>query len=278
MVKFFLSISLTILYTFSFGQPLQVMTYNIRFDNPNDGENIWNLRKEVLAKQILFYSPDILGTQEGLYHQLKYLDSALVNYRYIGVGRDDGKQKGEYCAIFFNVQKFSLLEHSTFWLSETPNSISKGWDAVLERICTYALFKSNESNKIFWVFNTHFDHIGTEARQKSAELIWAKINEFNSNSYPVILLGDFNSTPTCKPIIFLSSVMQETFNAAGFTFGPPGTFNGFDFCKPVTHHIDYIFASKFNITINSHNVLSDSYNCKYPSDHLPVLVKVNFEP
>lgn len=260
------------------GQPLQIMTYNIRFDNPNDGENIWDLRKDVLAKQIQFYAPEILGIQEGLFHQLEYLDSTLANYRYIGVGRDDGKQKGEFCAIFFNVRKFSILEHSTFWLSETPNNISKGWDAVLERICTYALFRSNETNKIFWVLNTHLDHIGTEARQKSAELIWAKINELNTNGYPVILLGDFNSTPTSKPIIFLSSVMQETFNAAGFTFGPPGTFNGFDFCKPVTHHIDYIFASKFNIIVQNHAILTDSYECKYPSDHLPVLVKVFFEP
>jgi endonuclease/exonuclease/phosphatase family metal-dependent hydrolase len=278
MKKLLLLFFLASIYQCINGQPLQIMTYNIRFDNPNDGENIWDLRKEVLAKQIQFYAPEILGIQEGLFHQLEYLDSTLANYRYIGVGRDDGKQKGEYCAIFFNVQKFSILEHSTFWLSETPNNISKGWDAVLERICTYALFRSNETNKIFWVFNTHLDHIGTEARQKSAELIWAKINEFNSKGYPVILLGDFNSTPTSKPIIFLSSVMQETFNAAGFTFGPPGTFNGFDFCKPVTHHIDYIFASKFNIIVQNHAILTDSYECKYPSDHLPVLVKVFFEP
>jgi endonuclease/exonuclease/phosphatase family metal-dependent hydrolase len=278
MKKLLLLFFLASIYQCINGQPLQIMTYNIRFDNPNDGENIWDLRKEVLAKQIQFYAPEILGIQEGLFHQLEYLDSTLANYRYIGVGRDDGKQKGEYCAIFFNVQKFSILEHSTFWLSETPNNISKGWDAVLERICTYALFRSNVTNKIFWVFNTHLDHIGTEARQKSAELIWAKINEFNSKGYPVILLGDFNSTPTSKPIIFLSSVMQETFNAAGFTFGPPGTFNGFDFCKPVTHHIDYIFASKFNIIVQNHAILSDSYECKYPSDHLPVLVKVFFEP
>jgi endonuclease/exonuclease/phosphatase family metal-dependent hydrolase len=278
MKKLLLIIFLASLLLPSNGQFLKLMTYNIRFDNPNDGANKWNLRKEFLAKQIQFYSPEILGIQEGLFHQLEYLDSALANYNYIGVGRDDGKQDGEYCAIFFNAQKLSLLEHSTFWLSETPNNISKGWDAVLERICTYALFKCSETKKLFWVFNTHLDHIGTEARQKSAELIWAKINEFNTNGYPVILLGDFNSTPTSKPIIFLSSVMQETFNAAGFTFGPPGTFNGFDFCKPVTHHIDFIFASKFNIIVQSHAILSDSYECKYPSDHLPVLVKVFFEP
>lgn len=262
---------------FSYGQDYKVMTYNIRYDNPNDGENQWKLRKDFLANQIRFFAPDVFGIQEGLHHQVTYLNQELTNYNFVGVGRDDGKQKGEYSAIFYNKAKFKLLQSNTFWLSETPNKISVGWDASMERICTYALFKDKNTHQQFWVFNTHFDHIGEKARQESAKLIYAKTEALNAKNFPVIVMGDFNLEPNSKPIQYLSSKINDTYHeSVTKPFGPKGTFNNFKFYEPVTKRIDYIFTSK-KIKIHKYAVLSDAKDCKYPSDHLPVFVVFNFD-
>jgi len=259
------------------GQNLKLMTYNIRFDNPDDGENRWDLRKKYLCKLIEFHSPDIIGTQEGLTHQLNYLDSALTGYTYIGVGRDDGKKKGEYCAIFYDQKVLKLLMHATFWLSERPDTISKGWDAALPRICTYAKFQRIADGKKFWVFNTHFDHIGELARKYSASLILEKIETLNKKVLPVFLLGDFNLEPETEPVQLISSFLNDSkFAATEIDYGPEGTFNGFNFNQPVNKRIDYIFADKLQIKVLKHAILNDSYNCHYPSDHLPVLSEIFF--
>ena len=256
----------------------KIMTYNIRYDNPGDGENQWTKRKGFLASQIIFFEPDIFGIQEGLKHQVDYLDTKLSNYDYVGIGRDDGKTKGEYSAIFYNKYKFAIIEASTFWLSNTPNKISVGWDAAMERICTYALFENKNTKKRFFVFNTHFDHIGTVARLKSSELILEKIKELNENSLPVVLMGDFNLKPLSEPIKYLSGILNDTKSVSSVvSFGPEGTFNGFKFNKPVMDRIDYIFTSKNNIEVKKYAVLSDSKNCKYPSDHLPILVELTMK-
>lgn len=252
-----------------------IMTYNIRYDNPNDGENNWSKRKEFLSSQISFFKPDVFGIQEGLSHQINYLDSVFVDYKYIGVGRDDGKLKGEFSAIFYNSQKFKVIENNTFWLSETPNKISVGWDASMERICTFGLFQNIKTTQQFYVFNTHFDHIGTEARLKSAELILKKIEELNQKKLPVILTGDFNLTPETAPIHIISKILNDSKKVSQLTpFGPIGTFNGFKFNEPVNDRIDYIFTSKNNISVEKYAVLSDSKACKYPSDHLPVFIEI----
>lgn len=258
------------------GQNIKIMTYNIRYDNPNDEENKWNLRKGFLSQQIQFYNPDIFGTQEGKLHQLKYLDSILPQYNYIGRGRDNSTNQGEFSAIFYNKNKFKVLVESTFWLSETPEKISKGWDANLERICTYALFENIKTKQKFYLFNTHFDHIGTIAREKSAELIIEKINAINTQNYPVILTGDFNSEPNSNTYLYLSKNLNDSrFISKTAAFGPEGTFNNFEFYKPVKILIDYIFTSKNNIKVDKFAVLSDSKNCKYPSDHLPIYVELS---
>lgn len=257
------------------GQTYQVMTYNIRYGNANDGENHWNLRKDFLQGQIAFYKPDIFGIQEALHFQVKYLDSSFANYKYVGVGRDDGKEKGEYSAVFYNGDKFKVLNHSTFWLSKTPDKISVGWDAAMERICTYTLLEDNISKQKFWVFNTHFDHIGEQARIESAKLIFKKISALNSDNLPVILMGDFNLEPDSAPIQFLTTNLSDSFKSSlEKPFGPSGTFNGFKFNEPVTRRIDYIFTSKKNIKVLQYAVLSDSKDCKYPSDHLPVFIEI----
>ena len=257
-------------------QNLQFMTYNLRYDNPNDGENRWDLRKEFLRDQLKFFEPDVMGIQEGLKHQLDYLDVELSAYAYIGVGRDDGKEKGEYTAIFYKAERLKLIKESTFWLSESPDEISVGWDAALERICTYALFEEKDSGQKFYVFNTHFDHRGEKARRKSAQLILKQIKALNEEDYPVILMGDLNLTPETKAIKSINKKLEDARYAAAVAFGPDATFTGFDFSKAPQRRIDYIFASD-NIEVRKYAVLTDSQNQKYPSDHFPVFIEASLK-
>lgn len=259
-------------------QNYSFLSYNIRYATASDGVNAWEKRKEFLSDQLKFYEPDVFGIQEGLYLQVAYLDSVLRKYCFTGVGRDDGKQKGEFSAIFYNSEKLEFLEGSTFWLSETPDQVSVGWDAAMERVCTYALFKVKGKSQIFYVFNTHFDHIGEKAREKSVDLILKKIGEINKKDYPVIVMGDFNLEPESAPVkIMIANLNDSKTVSKGGSFGPSGTYNAFNFNSPVTLRIDYIFTDKVNISVNKYAVLSDSRNCLYPSDHLPVYIELEFK-
>ena len=254
------------------------MTYNLRLDVASDGENAWPNRKEYLVSLIQFFEPGIFGTQEGLPHQVSYINDQLKDYDIIGKGREGGN-KGEYSALFYNSKKYKLLDHNTFWLSTTPEKVSKGWDAAYLRICTYGLFKDKNTQKEFWVFNTHLDNKGEEARNKGMDLILDKIREVNNKHYPVILMGDFNSTPKSKLITSLKTKMIDTRDVSReIPFGSVGTFNGFKFCQPVTSRIDYIFISDGKrIEVTKYAVLSDSKDMKYPSDHFPVFVELLFK-
>ena len=257
-------------------QEVELMSYNIKYANENDGENSWSNRKNHITKQIKFYEPGIFGVQEALEIQLKHFKAEMDNYKYVGVGRDDGKEAGEFSAIFYNAEEFEMLENDTFWLSETPAEISVGWDAAMERICTYAKFKEKKSEKVFWVFNTHFDHVGEKARENSAKLIWEKISALNKENLPVILMGDLNLEPHTGGIRFLMRKMNDSKAVAKLDFGPEGTYNGYNFEEPVTRRIDYIFTSD-EIEVKKYGVLSDSKDLKYPSDHLPVWVEVDLK-
>ena len=272
----FIIISLLTIATIN-AQTTKVMSYNIRYDNPNDGENSWVNRKELLCSQLAFYEPDVFGIQEALPNQVQDISNALPKYTFVGIARD-GIGKGESSNIFFKKDKFKLLEQNTFWLSETPEIISKGWDAALNRICTYALLKENKTKQIFWIFNTHLDHQGEIARTKGIELILYKIKTLNTQNYPVIFMGDFNSEPTEERIINLKKLMIDSQEISEENpFGPTGTFNGFKHIEAVTKRIDYIFLSKeSNFKVYKYAVLSDSKDLKYPSDHLPVYVEIRF--
>lgn len=255
---------------------MEVMTYNIKYATENDGKNSWSERKEHITNQLKFYEPEILGVQEALYEQLQHFTSQLDNYEYIGVGRNEGGNEGEFSAIFYDREQFEVQEEGTFWLSETPEKPSKGWDAAYPRICTYGLFEKKDSGREFYVFNTHFDHMGEQAREESAKLIIEKIEEINKKALPVILMGDFNLEPETASIQFLSEKLNDSKKvAAKVAFGPEGTFNGYRFEEPVTRRIDYIFTDE-NFSVFKYAVLSDSKDLKYPSDHLPVLVELEF--
>jgi len=262
---------------FSYAQTLKVITYNIRLNIESDGENAWPLRQDYLTSQIQFYEPDILGIQEATPNQVADISILLPKYNQVGIGRE-GEGKGESSNIFFKRDQFLLKETNTFWLSETPDIISKGWDAAFNRVCTYALFKDKKTKKNIWVFNTHLDHIGEVARTKGIELILSKIAELNTQNYPVIFMGDFNSEPTSERIIALNKAMNDTRDISEEKpFGPSGTFNGFKHNEPITRMIDYVFVAKNNkLKVEKFAVLSDSKDLKYPSDHLPVFVKLSF--
>jgi endonuclease/exonuclease/phosphatase family metal-dependent hydrolase len=270
---FFLLISL-----FLNAQTLKVMTYNIRLDVASDGENDWNHRKDYFTNQIKFYEPDIFGVQEARPNQVIDIASSLSKYNNVGMGRE-GIGKGESSNIFYNKERFRVKESNTFWLSETPNEISKGWDAAFNRVCTYALFKDLKTKQLFWVFNTHLYHIGEDARTKGIQLILSKIKELNTKKYPVIFMGDFNSEPNENRIISLKKVMDDSREVSQEKpFGPAGTFNNFRHDEPVTKLIDYIFISKNSILkVKKYAILSDSKDLRYLSDHLPLYVEINFK-
>lgn len=257
-----------------FAQDFSVMSYNIKLDYPKEGKNSWTNRKPFFINQIQFYEPDVLGVQEAMPNQMKEMDSLLVDYSFVGVGRDDGKNKGEYSAIFYKKDKLKVMDTNTFWLSETPEEVSMGWDAVCNRVCTYALFEDIETGKKFYMFNTHFDHVGEEARKNSAALIIKKIKALNTNNHSVILTGDFNMEPNHESIKYIKTELKDSKEVTELDFGPEGTFNGFHFDKTVTRRIDFAFVSK-DVTVSKYAVLSDNWNLQYPSDHLPVLIKIN---
>lgn len=251
------------------------MTYNIKLDYPKEGGNSWKNRKDLIVGQFKFYEPDIFGVQEALPNQMKYLDSLLIDYDYVGVGRDDGEAKGEFSAIFYDKQKFKVLKSSTFWLSETPNKVSIGWDAVCNRICTYALFENMKTEQRFWVFNIHLDHVGEIAKKESIKLILKTMEALNGEELQIVLMGDFNLEPQDKNIQIIHRELSDSrYISKTNPFGPEGTFNGFHFEKPVKRRIDYIFVSN-NINVLKYAVLNDSKDCRYPSDHLPVYVEIN---
>lgn len=226
---------------------LQVMSFNIRLNTAYDSLNAWPYRKDKVASQILFHKVDLLGVQEALHDQMLDLQQRLPQYKYVGGGRDDGKTKGEYSAIFYDTTKLQLLSNDMFWLSETTTVAgSKGWDAAITRIVTWAKFKDKRSKKIFFAFNTHFDHMGKIARRESAKLVLQKVKEI-AGSTPAVITGDFNAEPTDEPI----QVIIDKNNPLRLTdskelsqtphYGPTGTFTGFQNKERNDQPIDYIF-------------------------------------
>ncbi len=250
-------------------EKINIMTYNIRLDTEADGINMWDNRKEGVLSLIKEESVDILGIQEGLPSQIEYLSKELDGYSMIGEGRD-GRNNGEYSAIYYRNKKMNLIETETFWLSETPEMPSIGWDAAINRIVTLGIFKIKKSKKELIVYNTHFDHIGKIAREKSVGVILKHIKENDFQNRPLIVMGDFNLSPEDLPIELLSKELNDSFKLFPVK-NPVGTFNGFDLDSKLLDRIDYIFTKNIKIT-NYKHLNKKLPSGLWPSDHLPILI------
>jgi len=262
-------------------EPVRVMSFNIRYDNPDDGPDAWPNRKEFVASTILFHKSDIVGIQEGLIHQLNELDGFLDGFDRVGVGRNDGEEAGEFSAIYYRSDRFEPIETGDFWLSQTPEVPgSLHWDADQTRIVSWAYFRDRVNNENFYAFNTHFDHRGVEARVNSAKLIVEKIDEITDGE-PVVLTGDFNTTDDREPYKIITATDREGsdlvlydgfYHSENGHHGPNSTSNGFEEIRP-DRRIDYIFVND-GFQVIYHGALADVRDGHFPSDHLPVLAEI----
>jgi endonuclease/exonuclease/phosphatase family metal-dependent hydrolase len=256
-------------------QTIKVMTYNIRYDAPSDGVNQWPKRTHKVYDLIKKHDPDLIGLQEVLHHQLTDLIQNLPAYSYIGVGRDDGKTKGEYSAILYKKARFKAMDQNTFWLSETPAVPgSKSWDAAITRVASWGTFRDLKSNKEFLMINTHFDHIGVESRKNSAALLKQKAGEI-AKDFPLIITGDFNCTRDDGPYqTIMDPKNVQLVDPA--PKNPPGTFCSFTVNSIACKAIDYIFHSQ-EWKSDAYQVITDNDGKYYPSDHLPVAVELTLK-
>ena len=252
-------------------EQVNIMTFNIRLDTENDGINKWDNRKDGVISLIKNNKVDILGIQEGLPNQIEYLSKELKGYSLIGEGRNGGNN-GEYSAIFYNSKKVTLLESETIWLSETPEIPSIGWDAALNRIVTMGVFTLKDSSKKMIVYNTHFDHIGEIAREKSIDVILNHIKKNGFLKKELIVMGDFNAEPSDTPIKLLDKFLDDSFDED--IDKPYGTFSGFKIDSELKKRIDYIFIKNIDIIQYKHIKTRLSSNL-WPSDHIPILISIN---
>lgn len=248
------------------------MTYNIRFANETDQPHLWEARKPFILSQISEFDPDVIGLQEALHQQVLDIENELPAYERLGVGRDDGVMAGEYSPLFFRSDRFSLSESGTFWLSETPEQISVGWDAALPRIATWATLMDRTTQEQLLVINTHFDHVGEIARLNSTKLLVNFMQEKQTEHHHLVLMGDLNTGPDDEPYQWLmkQNLLSDPFYEAEHRMGPVGTFNAFNYAHQ-SERIDYIFLDP-SFKVQKYKVLMESYNSILPSDHWPVMV------
>lgn len=255
--------------------PIIAATYNIRMNTPQDSINAWPNRAQLVRELVRFHEWDIFGTQEGFIGQLNDL-AQMDEYAWTGVGRDDGRQKGEHSAIFYRRDRFELLDKGDFWLSETPDRPSYGWDATIRRICSWGKFRDRITRGEFYFFSVHFDHRAKVARPESSKLIVKKIEEITGGA-TTILVGDMNSTPETEAYAILDATLIDTRKAVETPYGPVGTSGGF-FAggRPTDNRIDYLFVTP-DVKVLKHGVLTDFREGRFYSDHLPVMVKMVIE-
>ena len=249
------------------------MTFNIRYGTAEDGTNSWYYRGGAVMEMISDQKPDIIGMQEVLRDQMDVLKEYL-DYKCIGVGREDGKKGGEHMCIFYNPKTVKIVKWGTYWLSETPDKPSKGWDAACYRTATWALVKHKESGKMFYMVNTHLDHVGKEARKKGLELIIERIGTMNKEDYPLILSGDFNVTSDDETLAPLKGKLRNVRDWA-FKTDDGATYNAWGH-KEKEAMIDHIFASGFSSCPVFEVVRKPFLERKFISDHYPVKATLIF--
>lgn len=254
---------------------LSVRTFNMRYDNPEDGQNNWRFRRERIAGVIKAQEVDVLGTQELLSNQFNDLSGLLTGYQGVGVGRLDGAESGEYCAVFFRKDRFTLLDSGTFWLSETPEVVgSLGWDGACERIATWVVLRDRDGRELFFI-DTHLDHVGQVARDEGVSLLMKRI-ETLSGGRPVILTGDFNSEPGSSVVAHVQKdgVLRDAKAIAAQRSGTDWSFSDFGQIPEAERPLlDYIFVSG-DIEAVRYEVLPDTFDGGYVSDHAPVMAVV----
>ena len=254
-------------------QDIRVISYNIRYMNDKDGDNSWKFRKQASINMVNEEQPTVFGLQEAVKAQVDFLQENLPDYAYYGVGRNDGKESGEFMAIFYKKEAVELLDHGTFWLAATPDTPTKGWDGQCFRTCTWTIFKCKDTGKQFAFLNTHLDHKGKVAQQEGMKTIVKKIGELVPKDMPVFLSGDFN-TRTDNPIYEpLKAIMADSRELATET-DHHGTYTGWKVREtPVV--VDHIFVR--GVEVDKFQVLCDkNYGAEYISDHYPVLSVVRF--
>ena len=250
---------------------LKVMSYNIRLGSAQDGTNSWALRYTATGKMLEDQKPDVFGVQEALEYQVRYIEE-MCGYESVGVGRENGKKEGEHMSIFWNKKAVSMLKWGTFWLSETPEKPSKGWDAECFRTATWALMKDKKTGKKFYFVNTHLDHKGTEAQKNGLKLIVDRIAEINPDGLPMILTGDFNIEPKNPALKDLDARMQSARNIAEKT-DDHATYNGWGKSSTM---IDYIYVSGFSSCPEYQTVTKRYEDRKFISDHYPIFARLIF--
>lgn len=263
------------------GLPLRVMSFNIRYDNPADGINAWPNRKDWVAGLVRYHAPDVMGVQEALAPMLVELDARLPTFARVGVGRTDGKERGEFSPIYYRIDRLELQEWGTFWLSPTPEVIgSRGWDAAIERIATWARVRDRRTSCRLLLLNTHFDHMGERAREESARLIRRRLDSLAGGD-PVVITGDLNAVPSSSAYrVFTRDTiggrlpLRDAFSVTlSPHYGPTSTWTAFRAIEP-DRRIDYVMVSQ-NVTVESHAIISDSWDGRFPSDHLPVIATLS---
>jgi endonuclease/exonuclease/phosphatase family metal-dependent hydrolase len=250
---------------------LKVMSYNIRLGSGKDGTNSWALRYTATEEMLKDQKPDVFGVQEALDYQVHYIED-MCGYESVGVGREDGKKEGEHMSIFWNKKTVSMLKWGTFWLSETPQKPSKGWDAACFRTATWALMKDKKTGKKFYFVNTHLDHEGKEAQKNGLKLIVEKIAEMNPEGLPMVLTGDFNIEPSNPALADLDARMQSTRKIAQKT-DDLTTYNGWGKSSKM---IDYIYVSGFSSCPEYQTVTKRYADRKFISDHYPICATLIF--
>ncbi len=259
-------------------QPLVVMSLNIRYDNPADGQHAWPNRRERVAQVIRFHDVHLVGAQEALDHQVAQLMEDLPGFAWTGVGRTDGKTGGEYSPIFYRTDRLELVEDGTFWLSTTPDDPgSRGWDAALPRIATWGRFRDRATGGMFFAINTHFDHVGEEARTQSARLISQRAREL-AGDLPIVMTGDFNAEPDSAAYATLSAAFLDArdLSQTGH-FGPDGTFGTFEPRSEAARRIDFIFVGE-GVEVVREATLAHHWESGHASDHWPVLAELVLPP
>ncbi len=271
MIRFAFA-ALVLLSSRSEAQDLNLVSYNIRYDNPADGEDRWELRKASLADAVLRERPAIIGLQEALAHQLASLDSSWTDYRRFGVGRDDGLEKGEFAPVYYDTRRFTGVSGRTIWLSSTPDAPSKGWDAACERIATLVVLREHLSGDSLIVVNTHWDHEGELARRESAALLLRILEPSLTQGKAVLLLGDLNAEPGSVPIQTLSRSLMD---ACPGSMRRLATFNGFKPDADAVNRIDYIWHDRKRWRRKAYRVVRPKVNGRQSSDHFMIVATLS---